>query len=126
MRFYDIIYNAIKDLKDAMVGLMESTFKEVVLGRAEVRETFVIPKRGTIAGCFVTEGVIQRSQRIRLLRDGVIVFDGNIGSLRRFKDDAREVQHGYECGIGIENYNDIKIGDTMDCYTMEEIKPTLG
>lgn len=126
MRFYDIIYNAIKDLKDAMVGLMESTFKEVVLGRAEVRETFVIPKRGTIAGCYVTEGVIQRSQRIRLLRDGIIVFDGTIGSLRRFKDDAKEVQHGYECGIGIENYNDIKIGDTMDCYTLEEIKPTLG
>lgn len=126
MRFYDIIYNAIKDLKDAMVGLMESTFKEVVLGRAEVRDTFVIPKRGTIAGCYVTEGVIQRSQRIRLLRDGIIVFDGTIGSLRRFKDDAKEVQHGYECGIGIENYNDIKIGDTMDCYTLEEIKPTLG
>ncbi len=126
MRFYDIIYNAIKDLKDAMVGLMESTFKEVVLGRAEVRDTFVIPKRGTIAGCYVTEGMIQRSQRIRLLRDGVIIFDGNIGSLRRFKDDAREVQHGYECGIGIENYNDIKIGDTLDCYMLEEIKPTLG
>jgi len=126
MRFYDIIYNAIKDLKDAMVGLMESTFKEVVLGRAEVRDTFVIPKRGTIAGCFVTEGIIQRNQRIRLLRDGVIIFDGNIGSLRRFKDDAKEVQHGYECGIGIENYNDLKVGDTMDCYTLEEIKPTLG
>jgi translation initiation factor IF-2 len=126
MRFYDIIYDAIKDLRDAMVGLMESTFKEVILGRAEVRETFVIPKRGTIAGCYVTEGMIQRSQRIRLLRDGVIVFDGNIGSLRRFKDDAKEVQHGYECGIGIENFNDIKIGDTLDCYMMEEIKPTLG
>lgn len=126
MRFYDIIYNAIKDLKDAMVGLMESTFKEVVLGRAEVRDTFVIPKRGTIAGCFVTEGVMQRNQRIRLLRDGVIVFDGNIGSLRRFKDDAKEVQHGYECGIGIENYNDLKVGDTLDCYMLEEIKPTLG
>ena len=126
MRFYDIIYDAIKDLRDAMVGLMESTFKEVVLGRAEVRETFVIPKRGTIAGCYVTEGVIQRSQRIRLLRDGIIIFDGNIGSLKRFKDDAREVQHGYECGIAIENYNDLKVGDTMDCYMLEEIKPTLG
>jgi translation initiation factor IF-2 len=125
MRFYDIIYNAIKDLKDAMVGLMDSTFKEVILGRADVRDVFVIPKRGTIAGCYVTEGHIQRGQKIRLLRDGIIVFDGNIGSLKRFKDDVREVQHGYECGIGIENYNDIKIGDTLDCYMLEEIKPTL-
>jgi translation initiation factor IF-2 len=125
MRFYDIIYDAIKDLRDAMVGLMESTFKEVILGRAEVRETFVIPKRGTIAGAYVTEGHIQRGQRIRLLRDGVIVFDGNISSLKRFKDDAKEVQHGYECGIGIENYNDLKVGDTLDCYTLEEVKPSL-
>ncbi|GAB6093920.1 translation initiation factor IF-2 [Desulfatiferula olefinivorans] len=125
MRFYDIIYDAIKDLRDAMVGLMESTFKEVILGRAEVRDTFVIPKRGTIAGAYVTEGHIQRGQRIRLLRDGVIIYDGNISSLKRFKDDAKEVQHGYECGIGIENYNDIKVGDTLDCYTLEEVKPSL-
>lgn len=125
MRFYDIIYDAIKDLRDAMVGLMESTFKEVILGRAEIRDTFVIPKRGTIAGAYVTEGFIQRGQRIRLLRDGVIIYDGNISSLKRFKDDAKEVQHGYECGLGIENFNDLKIGDTLDCYMLEEVKPTL-
>ena len=125
MRFYDIIYDAIKDLKNAMVGMMESTFKEVILGRAEVREVFVIPKKGTIAGCFIQEGLVKRGERVRLLRDGVIVYDGNIASLRRFKDDAKEVQHGYECGIGIENFNDIKVEDTIDCYMLEEIKPTI-
>jgi translation initiation factor IF-2 len=125
MRFYDIIYDAIKDLKDAMVGLMESTFEEKILGRAEVRDTFVIPKKGTVAGCYVTEGKIVRGNKVRLLREGVIVYDGNLASLRRFKDDAKEVAQGYECGIGIENYNDVKIGDTIDCYYLEEIKPTL-
>ena len=125
MRFYDIIYDAIKDLKDAMVGLMESTFEEKILGRAEVRETFVIPKKGTVSGCYVTEGKIVRGNKVRLLRDGVIIYDGNLASLRRFKDDAKEVAHGYECGIGIENYNDVKLGDTIDCYYLEEIKPTL-
>ncbi len=125
MRFYDIIYDAIKDLKNAMVGMMESTFNEVILGRAEVREVFVIPKKGTIAGCFIQEGHVKRGERVRLLRDGIIVYDGNISSLRRFKDDAKEVQHGYECGIGIENFNDIKVNDTIDCYMLEEIKPTM-
>jgi len=125
MRFYDIIYDAIKDLKDAMVGLMESTFEEKILGRAEVRDIFVIPKKGTIAGCYVTEGKIVRGNKVRLLRDGVIVYDGNLGSLRRFKDDAKEVAQGYECGIGIENFNDLKLGDTIDCYYLEEIKPSL-
>jgi len=125
MRFYDIIYDAIKDLKDAMVGLMESTFEEKILGRAEVRDTFVIPKKGTVAGCYVTEGKIVRGNKVRLLREGVIVYDGNLASLRRFKDDAKEVAQGYECGIGIENYNDVKLGDTIDCYYLEEIKPSL-
>ena len=125
MRFYDIIYDAIKDLRDAMLGLMESTFVEKILGRAEVRETFVIPKKGTVAGCYVTEGKIVRGNKVRLLREGVIVYDGNLASLRRFKDDSKEVAQGYECGIGIENYNDVKLGDTIDCYYMEEIKPTL-
>jgi len=125
MRFYDIIYNAIKDLKGAMLGIMDSKFEEKIIGRAEVRETFVIPKKGTIAGSYVTDGKIERGQLIRLLRDGIIVHDGKIGSLRRFKDDAREVLVGYECGIGIENYNDIKVSDTIECYYLEEIKPTL-
>jgi translation initiation factor IF-2 len=125
MRFYNIIYNAIKDIKDAMVGMMEPTFEERVLGRAEVRETFVIPKKGTIAGSFVTDGKIERGQRVRLLREGIIMYDGKLASLRRFKDDVKEVNTGYECGIGIENFNDIKVGDTIECYYLEEIKPTM-
>jgi translation initiation factor IF-2 len=125
MRFYDVIYDAIKDIKNAMVGLMESTFNEVVVGRAEVREVFVIPKRGTIAGSFITEGKIERGLNVRLLRDGVIKFDGKLGSLRRFKDDVKEVNHGYECGIGIEKYNDIKTDDIIECYRIDEVKPTL-
>ncbi len=125
MRFYDIIYDAIKDLKDAMVGMMASTFKEIILGRSEVRDVFVIPKKGTVAGCFVQEGIMKRGEKVRLLRDGVIIYDGNVASLRRFKDDVKEVQHGYECGIGIENYNDLKVDDTIDCYMLEEIKPTM-
>jgi translation initiation factor IF-2 len=125
MRFYDIIYDVMKDIKDAMVGLMSSTFQERVLGRAEVRDTFVIPKRGTVAGCFITDGKIERGRQIRILREGVIKYDGKISSLRRFKDDVKEVATGYECGIGVENYNDIKVGDVMECYIIDEIKPTL-
>ena len=125
MRFYNIIYNAIKDIKNAIVGMMASTFEERTLGRAEIREVFHVPKIGAIAGCYVTEGKVERGQLARILRDWVIVYEGKIGSLRRFKDDAKEVQSGYECGIGIENYNDIKIGDIIECYYLEEIKPEL-
>jgi translation initiation factor IF-2 len=125
MRFYSIIYDIIKDIQDAMVGMMESTFEERVLGRAEVRETFHIPRIGTIAGCYVTDGRIERGQLIRVLRDGVISYDGKVGSLRRFKDDAKEVQNGFECGIGVENFNDVKIGDILECYYLEEIKPVI-
>ncbi len=125
MRFYDIIYNAIKDIKGAMVGMMDSTFQERILGRAEIREVFVIPKKGSIAGSYVTDGKIERGQHVRLLRDGVIVYDGKISSLRRFKDDVKDVQVGYECGIGIENFNDLKVSDVIECYYLEEIKPTL-
>ncbi|MBW1759372.1 MAG: translation initiation factor IF-2, partial [Deltaproteobacteria bacterium] len=125
MRFYDIIYNAIKEIKDAMVGMMSPTFKEHILGRAEVREVFVIPKKGSIAGSRVTDGKIERGRLVRLVRDGVVIYDGKIASLRRFKEDAKEVLSGYECGIGLESYNDIKIGDVLECYYLEEIKPTL-
>ncbi len=125
MRFYNIIYNVIKDVKDAIVGMMKSTFQERVLGRAEVRDLFHVPKVGTIAGCSVTDGKIQRGKLIRLLRDGVVTFEGKISSLRRYKDDVKEVVSGYECGIGIENYNDIKLGDIIECYYMEEFKPEV-
>jgi len=125
IRYYDVIYNAIKDIKDAMVGLMESKFEERVLGRAEVREVFHVPNIGTIAGCYVTDGKIQRGQKVRLVRDGIVTFDGKIGTLRRFKDDVKEVTHNYECGIRIENYNDIKVGDVLENYYLEEIKPEI-
>ena len=125
MRFYNVIYDVIKDVKGAMVGLMESTYEEHVLGSAEVREVFQIPKVGVIAGCYVTDGKIERGQNMRVIRDGVQLYDGKNSSLRRFKDDVREVQAGYECGIGVENFNDIKVGDVLESYYLEEIKPGI-
>ncbi|MFO7712878.1 translation initiation factor IF-2 [Desulfosarcina sp.] len=125
MRFHNVIYNVIKEVKDAIVGMMESIYEERVLGRAEVRQTFHVPKIGTIAGCYVTDGKIQRNQLMRLLRDGIVTYEGKNSSLRRFKDDVKEVQSGYECGIGIENFNDIKVGDVIESYYMEEIRPEV-
>jgi len=125
MRFYNIIYEVIKDIQDAIVGMMKSSFEERILGRAEVREVFHIPRVGTIAGCYVTDGKVERGQLVRVLRDGIVSYEGKIGSLRRFKDDAREVQSGYECGIGVDHFNDVKIGDILECYYMEEIKPEI-
>ncbi len=125
MRFYNVIYNVIKDVKDAIVGMMDSTYEERVLGMAEVRQTFHVPKVGTIAGCYVTDGKIERGRRIRLVRDGVIIHEGTISSLKRYKDDMKEVRSGYECGIGVENYNDIKVGDVIECFYLEEIRPEL-
>jgi len=126
IRYYDVIYNAIKDIKDAMVGLMESKYEEKVLGRAEVREVFHVPSVGTIAGCYVTDGKIQRGMNVRLIREGIVTFDGKIGTLKRFKDDVKEVAQNYECGIRIEKYNDIKVGDVLENYYFEEIKPELA
>jgi len=125
MRFYNVIYDIIKDVKGAMVGLMESTYKEHVMGTAEVREVFQIPKVGAIAGSYVTDGKIERGQSIRVVRDGVVLYEGKNSSLRRFKDDAKEVQVGYECGIGVKNFNDIKVGDILECYYLEEIRPAI-
>ncbi len=122
LRFYNIIYNLIEDIQNAIIGMMPSTFKEHILGTAEIREVFHIPKIGAIAGCYVIDGKIKRNEKVRLLRDGIVIYEGKISSLKRFKDDAKEVQNGFECGIGIENYNDIKVNDTIECFHMEEIK----
>ncbi|MCP3944133.1 MAG: translation initiation factor IF-2 [Desulfobacteraceae bacterium] len=122
MRFYDIIYNVINDIKAALDGMMPSTFHEIIIGRAEVRETFVVPKIGTIAGSHIVDGKVVRGKKVRLLRDGVIKCDTQLSSLRRFKDDVKEVDQGYECGIGLEKYNDIKVGDAVECYEVEERK----
>ncbi len=126
IRFYDVIYHAIEEVKSAMTGLLEPVYKEVSLGRAEVRQTFHITKVGTIAGCYVLEGVIKRNADARLLRDNVAVYKGRIESLKRFKDDVKEVQAGYECGIGLERFNDIKVGDVIEVFEMEEVAPELG
>ncbi len=122
MRFYDIIYDVINDIKAALDGMMPSTFHEIIIGQAEVRDIFVVPKMGTIAGCHISEGKVVRGKKVRLLRDGVIKCDTELSSLRRFKDDVREVEQGYECGIGLEKYNDIKVGDSIECYEVEERK----
>jgi translation initiation factor IF-2 len=112
-------------VRAAMAGLLPPTIKEVALGRAEIRETFVIPKMGTVAGCLVTEGVARRDAECRLVRDGVQIYQGKLASLRRFKDEAREVQSGTECGIGIEGYNDVKVGDVIELFEIEEEAATL-
>ena len=125
IRYYDIIYNAIKEIKDAMVGMMDAKFEEKVLGAAEVRETFHVPGIGTIAGCYVTSGKVRRGGLMRLIRDGIVTYSGKIATLRRFKDDVKEVVQNYECGIHIENFNDIKIGDVIECYHMEEVKAAM-
>jgi translation initiation factor IF-2 len=126
IRLYEVIYDAINDVRDAMEGLLEPTYKEKVLGRAEVRNTFNIPGVGLIAGCYVTDGKIIRNAQARLVRDSIVVHNGKIGSLKRFKDDAREVQTGYECGIGLDNFSDVKVGDVIEAYEMEQVVRRLS
>jgi translation initiation factor IF-2 len=125
IKLYDIIYNVIADVRAAMEGLLEPEYKEVVQGRAEVRELFKVPKIGMIAGCHVTDGKITRTGGIKLVRDSVVVFDGKIQSLKRFKDDAREVLAGFDCGIGIDGYNDIHLGDVIEAYITETLERKL-
>jgi translation initiation factor IF-2 len=126
VRLYTIIYDALNDIKAAMEGLLEPTLKERVLGRAEVRQVFTVSKAGTIAGSYVIDGMITRaSAGVRVIRDNVVVYQGRLGSLRRFKDDVREVQQGYECGIGVENFSDIKTGDVIEAYAIDKIAAKL-
>ncbi|MDA0757231.1 MAG: translation initiation factor IF-2 [Bacteroidetes bacterium] len=125
IRNYSIIYDAINDLKDAMEGMLSPVFKEEISGNAEIRETFKISKVGTIAGCMVTDGKIFRNSNIRIIRDGIVVNSGTLSALKRFKDDAKEVAKGYECGIQIKNYNDVKIGDVIEAYSELEVKKKI-
>ena len=131
IKTYSIIYEAIEEIKMAIEGMLEPTKEEKILGQVEVRETYKISKIGTIAGCYVTEGKITRNSLIRLVRDGIVVYPnkegvkGEISSLKRFKDDAKEVKNGFECGITIKNFNDIKVGDVIEAYEIIEIKQTL-
>ena len=126
IRLYSIIYDAINEIKDAMEGMLSSTFKEEIVCNIEIRETFKISKVGTIAGCFVLDGTVNRNTMIRVIRDGVVVYTGELGSLKRFKDDVKEVKKGYECGLNIKNFNDIKVGDIVEGYEQVEVKRTLS
>jgi len=125
LRFYDVIYKVIEDVRSAMVGLLDPVYNENIIGRADIKEIFHVSKVGTVAGCYVTDGKIERGAKVRLLRDDVVIFDGNLSSLKRFKDDAKDVSSGFECGVGLENYNDIKPGDVFEFYTLEEMKVEL-
>jgi len=125
IRLYSIIYDAINEVKAAMEGMLSPELKEEVLGTAEVLETFKITKVGTVAGCIVREGKILRNAKCRLIRDGIVVYTGDLGSLKRFKDDAKEVANGFECGLNINNFNDIKVGDLIESFQEVEVKRKL-
>ena len=122
MRMYRVIYDAIEEISSAMKGMLAPKTREVELGRAEVREVFKITGVGTVAGCYVLEGKITRNAEIRIVRDGIIIADEHLTSLKRFKDDVKEVAKGYECGMGIEKFNDLKVGDIFEAYTIEEYR----
>ena len=125
IRLYSVIYDAINEVKSALEGLLAPEIKEEILGVVEVRETFKVPKIGTVAGCYVQEGKMTRNAKVRLIRDGIVIYEGTLSSLKRFKDDVREVDSGYECGVGIAGYNDIKVGDSIEAFKFVEQKRTL-
>jgi translation initiation factor IF-2 len=124
IRLHSIIYKVEEEIRAAMIGMLDKIEKEKILGKADVREIFRVPRVGSVAGCMVIDGTIRRTARARLIRDGVVAWEGNIASLRRFKDDASEVREGYECGIGLENFNDIKVGDQIEAYIIEKVAAT--
>jgi translation initiation factor IF-2 len=125
VRTYSVIYDAIEEIKSAMEGMLAPTFEEKVLGTVEIREVFKITRVGNIAGCMVLEGKVTRNSKIRLLREGVIVHTGELASLRRFKDDVKEVNHGYECGLNLTGYQDIRVGDIIESFERVEVKARL-
>ena len=125
IRYYSIIYKVTEDMQALMLGLLDPTFKETLIGNAQIREVFRITKAGNVAGCMVTDGMVKRGAKVRLLRDNVVIHEGTLKTLRRFKDEVREVQHGFECGMAFENYEDMKVGDVIECFDIEEVKPSL-
>lgn len=125
IRYYSIIYKVTEDMQALMVGLLDPTYKETLVGNAQIREVFKVTKSGNVAGCMVTDGKVTRGNKVRLLRDNVVIHEGTLKSLRRFKDEVKEVQHGFECGMAFENYEDIKVGDIVECFDVEQVQPTL-
>ncbi|WAC13188.1 translation initiation factor IF-2 [Dyadobacter pollutisoli] len=125
IRHYSVIYNAIEEIKDAMTGMLAPTIEEIITGNIEIREVFKISRIGTIAGCYVTDGFVKRSNKIRVVRDGIVLLTGEIDSLKRYKDDVQEVRNGYECGLSIKNFNDIEVGDIIESFELREVKRTL-
>lgn len=125
IRHYSVIYQAIEEIKDAMTGMLAPTIEEIITGNIEIREVFKISRIGTIAGCYVTDGYVKRNNKIRVVRDGIVLFTGEIDSLKRYKDDVQEVRNGYECGLSVKNYNDIEIGDIIESFELREVKRTL-
>jgi translation initiation factor IF-2 len=125
IRLYSIIYDAIEEIKAAMEGMLVPEVKEEIVATIEIREIYKITKVGTVAGCYVKEGKITRNTKVRIIRDGIVMHSGELGSLKRFKDDVKEVVGGYECGLNIHNFNDIKVGDIIEGYQQTEIKKTL-
>jgi translation initiation factor IF-2 len=125
IRYYNIIYDAVDEIKAALSGMLSPERKESQVGLVEVREVYRISKVGTVAGCYVLDGAVRRGSRIRLLRDNVVIHDGELDSLKRFKDDVREVKAGFECGLSIKNFNDINKGDQLECYEIVEVSRTL-
>jgi translation initiation factor IF-2 len=125
IRYYSIIYDLIEDMRGALSGLLAPTLRERFLGNASIREVFSITRVGKVAGCMVTEGTVRRGAKVRLLRDNVVIHEGALKTLKRFKDEVREVNQGYECGMAFENYQDMKTGDVIECYRIETVQRTL-
>jgi translation initiation factor IF-2 len=125
IRLYNVIYDVVDDVKAALEGMLTPTIKEEELGQAEIRQVFKVPKAGKIAGCYVTEGMIKRNCRVRIIRDGVVIWTGSLANLRRFKDEAKEVKAGYECGMSFTNYQDFREGDVVEAYELVEEKRYL-
>jgi translation initiation factor IF-2 len=125
IRYYSIIYDVADDVRRALTGMLSPTLREQFLGNAQIREVFNITKVGKVGGCMVTEGLVKRGAKVRLLRDNVVIHEGSLGQLKRFKDDVKEVREGYECGMSFENYNDIQVGDIIECFEIEEVAGVL-
>ena len=121
MRLYRVIYNAIEDIEAAMKGMLDPVYAEKVIGHLEVRQIYKASGVGTIAGCYVTDGMVTKASQVRIVRDGIVIYEGTLASLKRFKDDVKEVKSGFECGLVFEKYNDVKEGDQVECFVMEEI-----